>query len=91
MKPAISVKSPFSHNALFEFMTVSSLCDLELTGQPSAVSSLQYNCAVRLLEEPCPSVSMTCSNALRMQYALHGSQETLQKVQGTEWMHSPRF
>src|SRR5437879_12398726 len=29
MKPAISVKSPFSHNALFglvEFMTASSLC-----------------------------------------------------------------
>ncbi len=49
-----------------------------------------YNCAVRLLERPCPSVAMTCSNGWRAQIPLRGGQETLQRVRRTEWTHSPK-
>ena len=40
-----------------------------------------YNCAVSLREQPCPSVAMTCSNGLRAQIPLRGYQVTLQRVQ----------
>src|SRR5262245_49848823 len=63
MNAAISVKSPFSHSALFGFMMFP---PSELTGQRIAVSSLHvYNCARRLLKDPCPSVAKICSGGLR--------------------------
>src|SRR6266568_7378144 len=95
MKAAISVKSPFSHNAWFGFIEAS----FGVIPSPSAWtprretggSPLQdYNCAMHLLEHQCPSVAMICSGGLREQIAFRVDLGTLQGVRSAEWMHSPR-
>src|SRR6476646_5638191 len=98
MKAAISVKSPFSHSALFGLTTFGFAMVIFMkapfcrTLRQETWSPLQsYNCAVRLLEHPCPSVAIHCSDGLRTLIVLLGGHGTLQRDQGTEWTHSRKF
>jgi peptidoglycan/LPS O-acetylase OafA/YrhL len=54
------------------------------------VLSIAMFAAMRRLEHLCPSVAITCSDGLWTLIPLPGDQGTLQKVQGTEWTHSPK-
>src|SRR5262249_49202820 len=58
--------------------------------QSSAEPLQDYNCAMDLLNHPCPSVAIICSDGLGMLITLRAGQRTLQRVQRTEWMHSPK-
>src|SRR5690349_13631713 len=78
MKAAISVKSPFFHNALFGLTTfgLATIVLCKLLFSDSRPQS--YNCARRLLKSSYPSVAIPCSNVLRKRIALPGGQEMLQ-------------